>query len=116
VNAPCPHARPRHAPALRRAFSLLEAIVGVAIATAFLGAIALFTTNLGDSRARLARTSREIDCAVRTIVDSAFHKAAGIVDRERAQLDRGAQLLLQKETLGEEDLRAFRSAQPAVTA
>ena len=42
---------------------VLEAIVGVAIATAFLGAIALFTTNLGDSRARLARTSREIDCA-----------------------------------------------------
>jgi hypothetical protein len=48
---------------LRGGFSLLEAIVGVAIATAFLGAIALFTTNLGDSRARLARTSREIDCA-----------------------------------------------------
>ncbi len=67
MNAQCLHARPRrcprHAPALRRAFSLLEAIVGVAIATAFLGAIALFTTNLGDSRARLARTSREIDCA-----------------------------------------------------
>lgn len=46
----------------RRGFSLLEAIVGVAIATAFLGAIALFTTNLGDSRARLARSSREIEC------------------------------------------------------
>jgi cell division protease FtsH len=61
-------------------------------------------------------TAREIDCAVRTIVDSAFHKAAGILNRERGQLDRGAQLLLQKETLGEEDLKVFRSAQPSVTA
>lgn len=50
-----------NAPACR-GFSLLEAIVGVAIATAFLGAIALFTTNIGESRARLARASREIEC------------------------------------------------------
>ena len=48
---------------MRRGFSLLEALVGVAIATAFLGAIAIFTTNLGDSRARLSRSSREIECA-----------------------------------------------------
>lgn len=48
---------------MTRGFSLLEALVGVAIATAFLGAIAVFTTNLGDSRARLARSSREIECA-----------------------------------------------------
>jgi hypothetical protein len=47
----------------RRGFSLLEAIVGVAIATAFLGAIAMFTMNLGDSRARLARMTREVECA-----------------------------------------------------
>ncbi len=48
---------------LLRGFSLLEAIVGVAIATAFLGAIAMFTMNLGDSRARLARMTREVECA-----------------------------------------------------
>lgn len=48
---------------MTRGFSLLEALVGVAIATAFLGAIAIFTTNLGDSRARLAKSSREIECA-----------------------------------------------------
>ena len=47
----------------RLGFSLLEVIVGVAIATAFLGAIAMFTANLGDARARLARASREIECA-----------------------------------------------------
>jgi len=46
-----------------RGFSLLEALVGVAIATAFLGAIAVFTSNLGDARARLARGSRELECA-----------------------------------------------------
>lgn len=77
---------------MRRGFSLLEALVGVAIATAFLGAIAIFTTNLGDSRARLARSSREIEAAeaVFTAVESACACAvvsggaqgAGIVGNE----------------------------------
>jgi cell division protease FtsH len=69
---------------------------------------------LAQGREFSEETAREIDCAVRTIVDSAFHKAAGILDRERGQLDRGAQLLLQKETLAEEDLKAFRD--PAAKA
>jgi cell division protease FtsH len=69
---------------------------------------------LAQGREFSEETAREIDCAVRTIVDSAFHKAAGILARERDQLDRGAQLLLQKETLGEEDLKAFRD--PAAKA
>lgn len=47
----------------RRGFSLLEAIVGVAIAAAFLSAIAVFLVNLGDTRTRLARMSREIESA-----------------------------------------------------
>ncbi|HEX9673006.1 MAG TPA: ATP-dependent zinc metalloprotease FtsH [Burkholderiales bacterium] len=67
---------------------------------------------LAQGREFSEETAREIDCAVRTIVDSAFHKAAGILNRERGQLDRGAQLLLQKETLGEEDLKAFRASPP----
>jgi cell division protease FtsH len=62
------------------------------------------------SRPYSEETAREIDRAVRTIVESAFHKATGILNRERDQLDRGAQLLLQKETLSEEDLRPFRDA------
>ena len=53
---------------------------------------------------------------MRAIVESAFGKARDVLTRERDQLDRGAQLLLQKETLGEEDLKAFRGAPPAVTA
>ena len=77
---------------MTRGFSLLEALVGVAIATAFLGAIAIFTTNLGDSRARLARSSREIEAAeaVFTALESACacavvsgdSQGAGIVGNE----------------------------------
>jgi len=62
---------------IRRAFSLLEALVAVAIATAFLGAIAVFTSNLGDARARLARSSREIECA--EAVFSALERACATV-------------------------------------
>jgi cell division protease FtsH len=58
-------------------------------------------------------TAREIDSAVRRIVSNAFEKATGILRQKRDLLDRGAQLLLQKETLVEEDLKAFRAAPPA---
>jgi cell division protease FtsH len=53
-------------------------------------------------------TAREIDNAVREIVKSAFERAVGILQKHRALLDRGAQLLLQKETLVEEELEPFR--------
>ena len=54
-------------------------------------------------------TARQIDSAVRRIVADAFDKASGILRQKRDLLDRGALLLLQKETLGEDDLKAFRS-------
>ena len=57
-------------------------------------------------------TAREIDCAVRKFVESAFDKAAGILKQRQDLLERGAQLLLQQETLNEEDLKAFRDAPP----
>lgn len=60
-------------------------------------------------------TAREIDCAVRKIVESAFDKAIGILKQGRNLLDRGAQLLLQKETVNEEDLTMLREPQPVVT-
>ena len=47
----------------RRAFTLLEAIVAVAIGTAFLASLAVFVTNLGDARARLGALSARIDAA-----------------------------------------------------
>ncbi len=54
-------------------------------------------------------TAREIDCAVRTIVKKAFDRAVEILTRERQVLERGARLLLEKETLLEEDLRAIKA-------
>jgi cell division protease FtsH len=63
-------------------------------------------------------TAREIDCAVRKFVESAFDKAAGVLKQRQDLLERGALLLLQQETLSEEDLKAFRGSAPgaAVTA
>ncbi|HWO99311.1 MAG TPA: ATP-dependent metallopeptidase FtsH/Yme1/Tma family protein [Methylococcus sp.] len=55
-------------------------------------------------------TAREIDCAVREIVSRAFEKATAILERRRDWLERGAKLLLEKETLVEEDLAAFRAS------
>jgi cell division protease FtsH len=61
-------------------------------------------------------TAREIDTAVKDIVDRAFAKAAQIMTERRAMLERGAQLLLQKETLTEDDLRELQAPAPAARA
>jgi len=60
-------------------------------------------------------TAREIDVAVRSIVEGAYQKALGILKRNRAPLEAWAQKLLDKETLAETELEALRSAvaQPA---
>jgi cell division protease FtsH len=71
---------------------------------------------LAQPRAFSEDTAREIDTAVRRIVANAFEKATGILRQKRDLLDRGAQLLLQKETLVEEDLKAFRDTLPQATA
>jgi cell division protease FtsH len=55
-----------------------------------------------------AETAREIDCAIREIVEAAYNKALGTLTRQRAVLERGAELLLRKETLIEEDIAALR--------
>ncbi|MEW5709654.1 MAG: ATP-dependent zinc metalloprotease FtsH [Pseudomonadota bacterium] len=54
-------------------------------------------------------TAREIDCAVRAIVKKAFDRAVDILTRERQVLEQGARLLLEKETLLEEDLQALQA-------
>ncbi len=59
-------------------------------------------------------TAREIDCAVREIVDGAFAKARGIIERHRDVLEGGARELLEKETLDEAALeRMFTAVRPA---
>jgi cell division protease FtsH len=60
------------------------------------------------------QTAREIDCAVREIVTTAFEKAVKMLTERRDVLERGAQLLLEKETLVEEDLRALKERLPLV--
>jgi cell division protease FtsH len=65
---------------------------------------------LGPGLGTLARrdysneTAREIDGAVRRIVDNAFVWARAILDRNRPLLEEGARLLLEKETLAEAEL------------
>jgi cell division protease FtsH len=53
-------------------------------------------------------TAREVDCAVRDIVERVFQRAVDILQRNRELLERGARLLLEKETLTEADLAALR--------
>jgi len=60
-------------------------------------------------------TAREIDAAVRQIVQEAFDKAVGILTSKRTLLERTAQALLEKETLGEAELKAL-IAEPAKSA
>ncbi|HZQ74563.1 MAG TPA: ATP-dependent zinc metalloprotease FtsH [Burkholderiales bacterium] len=55
-------------------------------------------------------TAREIDVAVRDIVKSAYDKVLAILTKQRTVLEHGAQRLLEKETLAEEELDEFRRA------
>jgi cell division protease FtsH len=55
-------------------------------------------------------TAREIDVAVRAIVDAAYQKAVAILRQNRASLESWAQKLLEKETLAESELTRLRDA------
>ena len=62
-------------------------------------------------------TAREIDIAVRNIVHAAFDRAVALLGRERKVLERGAKLLLEKETLAEPELADLKQAlKPAAAA
>jgi cell division protease FtsH len=62
-------------------------------------------------------TAREIDIAVRDIVHTAFDRAVALLTRERDTLERGAKLLLEKETLAEPELAELKAAlKPAAAA
>ena len=60
-------------------------------------------------------TAREIDCAVRALVGRAFERATEILKRHRGDLDKTAELLLERETLNAEDLPKI-SPEPAEAA
>jgi cell division protease FtsH len=57
-------------------------------------------------------TAREIDCAVRDIVEAAFRRSREVLEGNRGLLEEGSQLLLKKETLNEAELvDLFRRAE-----
>ena len=53
-------------------------------------------------------TAREIDCAVRELIHQAFQKAVDILTDHRELLEKGAQLLLERETLSATDINALK--------
>lgn len=61
-------------------------------------------------------TAREIDCAVRELTTGAFEKALSILRKYRDQLDQGAKLLLEKETLTREELPSLEEFKPGIAA
>jgi cell division protease FtsH len=52
-------------------------------------------------------TAREIDQAVKSLVDAAYNRTLAILKSRRQILERGARLLLERETLVEDDLRVL---------
>lgn len=63
------------------------------------------------------QTAREIDCAIRETLSRACDGAMAILRERRALLEKGAALLLEKETLSEADLKVLMAQpQPAASA
>ncbi|MEH6773250.1 MAG: ATP-dependent zinc metalloprotease FtsH [Cereibacter changlensis] len=59
-------------------------------------------------------TAREVDLAVRQLIDAAFARAKEVLTRRRADLEAGTRLLLERETITPDDFPALRPlAQPA---
>jgi cell division protease FtsH len=52
-------------------------------------------------------TLREIDCAVRSLIDEALNRSLAILSGQRIRLEEGAARLLARETLGREELQAL---------
>jgi len=63
-----------------------------------------------------SNTAREIDSAVRELTTAAFETASAILRTYRRQLDTGAKLLLEKETLTGDELPLLEELKPAVAA
>ncbi len=63
---------------------------------------------LYQERSYSEHTAGEIDTAVKAIVDAAFRRTVGLLRARRDTLQRGAHLLLERETLDEADLAALQ--------
>ncbi len=54
------------------------------------------------------QTAREVDLAVRALIDAAYARAGEILQRRRAELDAGVRLLLERETITPEEFAPLR--------
>ncbi|MFP5412846.1 MAG: ATP-dependent zinc metalloprotease FtsH [Gammaproteobacteria bacterium] len=77
--------------------------------SAFLGA----PEQVAEPRRHSEESARRIDEAVRGLVADAFAESLAILTRQRARLERGAALLLERETLEQKDLQALCAEIPA---
>ena len=57
------------------------------------------------------QTSREIDCEVRLLIDEQYERARDLIKSQEATLRYAAQVLLEKETITGEELKALAAAQ-----
>ena len=79
------------------------------------------TSFLGDNQLNLQRrdyaeeTAREVDLAVRQLIDEAYKRATGILKKRQKDLKSGAALLLERETLTPADLPALQRQENALT-
>jgi cell division protease FtsH len=69
-------------------------------------------TQARDKPAASEATLREIDICVRDIVAKAFDEARAILARRRADLDKGAEILLAKEAITADDFPPLQPAKP----
>ncbi len=67
---------------------------------------------VSESRRHSEESARRIDEAVRGLVASAFDTSLQLLSRQRARLERGAALLLERETLDQRDLAALIAEVP----
>ncbi|MFN7001167.1 MAG: hypothetical protein ACK4ST_14255 [Elioraea tepidiphila] len=58
-------------------------------------------------------TAREVDVAVRELIEQAYARAKALLARRRADLDAGMRLLLERETITPEDFPPLRRADAA---
>ena len=52
-------------------------------------------------------TAREIDLAIKSLIDEAYERAKEVLNRRRKDLDAGTRLLLDRETITPEDFPAL---------
>ncbi len=67
----------------------------------------------GTERSYSEETAREIDKAVRGLIDTTFQRAVALLNERRAILEAGAEQLLAKETITEKELKQLLQSAPA---